>query len=153
MNAHQIIEEGVAILAQRPDMATMTNICNLRIAARLKWEQEEMGGLEHVQFAVRNNTPIVPPGHVCHPTELVKRGYVDGSGWPKDANKPNIKLSKWPDGNHWYAYVDGREVIENGVQKWNTPQQAEAAAKRFANLPNADEHATTPAPQRPEPNP
>lgn len=124
-------------MAMRPDMATMTNICNLRIAGRLKWEQEEMGGLEHVQFAYRNGTPIVPPGHCGHPTELVKRGFVDGVGWPKDSGKPDIKLSKWPDGNHWYAYVNGQEVVENGVQKWNTPKQAEEAAKRFAaNLPN-----------------
>lgn len=130
MTSREILAEGVAILTQRPGMATLENICNLRIAARLKWEQEEMGGLEHVQFSVRNNTPIVPPGHVGHPIELVKRGYVDGTGWPK-ASGPSIKLHKWPDGNHWYASVDGVEVIEDGVMKWNTSADAEAAAKRF----------------------
>lgn len=86
MNSRQIIEEGIAILAQRPHLATVTNICNLRIAARLKWEEEEMGGLEYIQFARRNNTPIVPCGHVCHPIELVKRGYVDCIGWPESQN-------------------------------------------------------------------
>ncbi len=136
MSSREILAEGMNILAGNPDMMTMQNICNLRIAARLKWEQEEMEGLEHVQFAYRNNTPIVPPGHCGHPLELVKRGFVDGIGWQKDT-APKIKLSKWPDGNHWYVFVDGVEVIENGCQKWNTPHEAEAAAERYAaHLPN-----------------
>lgn len=97
----------------------------------MQWEREEMGGLEHVQFAYRNGTPIVPIGHCGHPLELVKRGYIDGKGWPKEVETPNIKLSKWPDGNHWYAYVDGQEVIENGNHKWNTPDEAEKAALRY----------------------
>lgn len=133
ISARELLTEGIRIFAHRQEMATKTNILNLRIAARLKWEQEEMGGIEHVQFAVRNNTPIVPPGHCAHPVELVKRGYIDGIGWPQEAGKTDIKLSKWSDGNHWYAYVNGEEVIENGAQKWNTPEEAESAAKRFAD--------------------
>jgi len=137
MNAHQLIAEGAAILAKRPELATTVNVLNLLIAGRIKWEQEEMGGLEHVQFAMRNNTPIVPPGHVCHPTELVKRGYIDGKGWPKDADKTNaIRIVKQLYGNHYYAYVDDKEVYENDVQKWNTAQDAEAAAKRFIEQMN-----------------
>lgn len=68
-----------------PHAKNVTDVNNIRIAARLRWEQKEMGGLEHVQFAYRNSTPIVPVGHCCHPFELVKRGYIDGSGWPKAA--------------------------------------------------------------------
>ena len=90
-----------------------------------------MGGLEYVQFAYRNNTPIVPPNHVCHPIELVKRGYVDGKGWPTTPQLPKIKLFTWPNGKHWYAYVNDVEVMENGQIKWNTPQEAEQAAQRF----------------------
>lgn len=129
MTSREIIAEGMNIFSGNPDMLTMQNICNLRMAARLKWEQEEMGGLEHVQFASRNDTPIVPPGHCAHPLELVKRGFVDGVGWTKQT-EPVIKLFKWPDGNHWYVSIDGEPVIENGIAKWNTPQQAESAAKR-----------------------
>lgn len=130
MTSREILAEGLKILAGNPDMFTMQNFANLRHAARLKWEQEEMGGIEHVQFAYRNNTPIVPPGHCGHPIELVKRGYIDGKGWPTEGEKPKIDLFKWPDGNHWYASVDGVEVVENGCNKWNTAQDAEDAAKR-----------------------
>ena len=84
MTATQILDEGVRRMAKDPSLATQANVVNLRIAAGLKWQQEEMGGVEHVQFAYRNRTPIVPPGHCCHPVELVKRGYVDGQGWPKE---------------------------------------------------------------------
>ena len=131
MNSRELLSEGLSIIAQQPQLATLQNLTNVRIAARLKWEQEEMGGIEHVQFAYRNGTPIVPIGHCGHPLELVKRGFVDGVGWPDNAHKPNIKLSRWPDGNHWYAFVDGDEVTEGSEQKWNTPEEAEAAAKRF----------------------
>ena len=133
MTSRQILAEGVKMLARRPDMATIQNVCNLRIAASLTWQREEMGGMEHLQFALRNNTPIVPPGHCCHPVELVRRGFVDGVGWPKETRTPDIKLSQWPGGRHWYAFVDGAEVVEDGSNKRNTPEGAEAAAKRFAD--------------------
>lgn len=134
MNSHEMLQEGVDIFFQCPEMVTMQNVCNLRIAARLKWEQEEMGGLEYVQFAYRNNTPIVPIEHECHPIELMKRGYVDGVGWPEEKIKPNIKISKWFEGNHFYAFVDGNTVTINGEHKWNTAQQAEDAAHEYIKL-------------------
>lgn len=130
MTSREIIEKGMSKFAEDPSLLTKKNIFNLRIATRLVWEQEEMGGLGHVQFAYRNDTPIVPLGHECHPLELIKRGYIDGKGWPKD-NRPKIKIFKWPDGNHYYAYVDGKEVIHNGSQKWNTPKEATDAAEAF----------------------
>jgi len=132
MTSQEIIAEGMKKLAQNPAMATMGNFANLRIAARLTWECEEMGGEEYVQFAYRNGTPIVPPGHECHPLELVKRGYIDGVGWPKDGPpSPKIHLFKWPDGNHWYASVDGKDVVEGKITKWNSEQEAYDAAQRF----------------------
>lgn len=133
MTAREILSEGAAILSQCPGLATKQNVVNIRYAARLKWEQEEMGGLEHVQFAYRNGTPIVPLGDCCHPMELVKRGFVDGKGWPRQTSS-KIHLFKWPDGNHWYASVEGKDVVEFGRGKWNTAQQAEDAAKRVFNL-------------------
>lgn len=134
MTARQILAEGVRIMVDNPQTVTPLNIINLRIAARLKWEEEEMGGLEHVQFAYRNGTPIVPPNHCGHPTQLVKRGFIDNVGWPKDKkDEPKINLSRWPNGKHWYATVNGMDVKEdNGQRKWNTPEAAERAAKKFA---------------------
>jgi hypothetical protein len=46
-----------------PLAQTMQDVVNIRIAGRFAWQEKEMGGIEHVQFAYRNNTPIVPPGH------------------------------------------------------------------------------------------
>jgi len=132
MTAAQLLDEGVSILVQNPHLNTVKNCMNLRIAASLKWQEEEIGGLEYLQFARRNNTPIVPIGDVCHPLELLKRGYIDGKGWPKTTvEEPVIKLHRWFEGNHWYPFVDGKEVIENGVHKWNTAKLAEDAAKRY----------------------
>lgn len=129
MTSREILSHGVSLLS-RPGMDTLQNIVNLRIAADLAWQREELGGEEHVQFAYRNNTPIVPPGHCCHPVELVKRGYIDGVGWP-EVSKPNVRLFQWPDGNHWYVSVDGKDVVEGKIVKWNTAQEAEDAAHRY----------------------
>lgn len=132
MNSREILEEGVKLMVADPGLQTFQNMMNVRIAARLTWELEEMGGAEHVQFAYRNRTPIVPLGHCCHPLELVKRGFVDGVGWPKPGEEtPRVKLHKWPDGNHWYAYVDGEDVVIDGEQKWNTSEEAQEAAREF----------------------
>jgi len=131
MTSREIIADGMNIFAGNPDLLTMQNLCNLRMAARLKWEQEEMGGIEHVQFAYRNGTPIVPPGDCGHPLELVRRGFVNGVGWPKELRQPKIALFKWPDGNHWYATVDGIDVTDGGAVKWNTQQEAISAANSF----------------------
>lgn len=113
-----------------PNARTLTDHCNIRIAGRFAWQEKEMGGIEHVQFAYRNDTPIVPPGHCGHPLELVKRGFIDGKGWP-DRKEDRIKLFKWPDGSHWYATIDGIDVQdEDGNVKWNTQQAALQAAKK-----------------------
>lgn len=131
MTSREILAQGLNILSDGSVEASVENIWKVRIAASLAWQREEMGGIEHVQFAYRNDTPIVPFGHECHPTELIRRGFIDGKGWPEQSDAPKITLSKWPDGNHWYAYVDGEEVIEGDKQKWNTQEQAMDAAKRF----------------------
>ena len=113
---------------------TLTDNFNIRIAGRLAWERKEMGGIEFVQFAHRNNTPIVPFGHCGHPVELLKRGYIDGKGWPKNTIptwENRIKLSKWPDGDHWYAHFENGEDItdKDGNQKWDTQDEAMKASK------------------------
>lgn len=108
------------------------DVLNIRMAARLAWEQKELGGLEHWQFAYRNNTPIVPVGHCCHPIELVKRGFVDGKGWPKvQCELDKVKYFKWLDGNHWYASYEGKDIVHKGLVKWNSQQQAEKNAKEW----------------------
>lgn len=133
MTAREILGTGVALMVDNPTLQTAANRTNLCIAARLKWEQEEMGGLAHVQFAYRNGTPIVPPGHCGHPVELVSRGYVDGKGWPKETDplKGRIFVSRWQTGTHFYAKLDGEDVTgPDGREKWDTWDEAYEAARQ-----------------------
>lgn len=131
LTSKEIIQRGLSMLAENPDLGTLQNIVNLRMAARLTWEKEEMGGLEHVQFAHRNGTPIVPVGHCCHPLELVKRGFVDGVGWGEKSELSRISVTRWPEGAHWYATVDGEDVVIDGVRKWISYQRALESAQAF----------------------
>lgn len=113
---------------------TVADVANIRMAARFAWERKEMGGEEHWLFAHRNGTPIVPPGHECHPIELVKRGYVDGKGWPKpvsDATMARVRYFRWPDGEHFYASIDGIDITDGARVKFNSQPEAEAAARKF----------------------
>jgi len=118
-----------------PLAQTMQDVVNIRIAGRFAWQEKEMGGIEHVQFAYRNNTPIVPPGHCGHPLELVKRGFIDGQGWPKEKTfHDRVKLFKWPDGNHWYVTLDDNDVQVDGECKWNSQTEAMSAAEKFSKI-------------------
>lgn len=92
MTPEEILMTGIAIMEQRPAMATRTNTYNMWLAAVLTRQNEEAA---------------------------------------KAAKAPRIRLFRWPDGRHWYASVYGQEVVENGVCKWNTEQEAEDAAIRF----------------------
>lgn len=54
---------------------------------------------------------------------------IETDCWPE---KQRIKISKWPQGKHYYATVDGIAVTDDdGVKKWNTVEAAERAAKKF----------------------
>jgi hypothetical protein len=41
------------------------------------------------------------------------------------------RFIQWPNGTHWYAKLGVNDIIVDGRQKWNTKEEAEAAAKRF----------------------
>ncbi len=134
MGLNRLLHETLRLLDNPPEVPERQifnlDTMNIQIAARASWQMKEMGGLEHVQFAFRNDTPIVPPGHPAHPIELVKRGFIDGRGWAV-STEPKITLHQWPLGNHWYAKVDGVDVEVDGQSKWNTQTAAYDAAKRF----------------------
>jgi hypothetical protein len=43
-----------------------------------------------------------------------------------------VRIIQWPGvGNHYYAKFGDQDVVVDGVQKWNTWEEAEAAALRF----------------------
>lgn len=45
----------------------------------------------------------------------------------------NVKISKWPTGNHYYVRVNGEDVVINNQQKWNTKKEATDAVKLYKN--------------------
>ena len=135
MNDDDILDACAEAL---PSARTTEDIMSIRVAARFSWMRKEMGGMEHVLFAHRNNTPIVPFGHECHPVELVKRGFVDGIGWvtQKKPASERVKYTQWPCGKHWYAALDGKDIGVNSVYKWSTREAAEKAVGIWLKLHN-----------------
>lgn len=46
-------------------------------------------------------------------------------------SKDDIRIISWPGGNHYYAKVGNEDVVVDGVQKWNTREEAVIAAKQY----------------------
>lgn len=46
-------------------------------------------------------------------------------------NTTRIDIKKWPDGVHWYVFVNGESITVGNTTKWNTAQAAEDAAKEY----------------------
>jgi len=42
-----------------------------------------------------------------------------------------IEIIKWPNGVHYYAKVDGKDVVVNGIGKWKTSSAAKRNAEKF----------------------
>lgn len=119
MTDEDLMNECANILINSKGLS-LKDECNLKIAGRFAWERREMGGEKYWLFAYKFGTPIVPPGHCCHPKQLIKRGWK-----PKDKEKNEINITRWPDGNHFYATINGKDIQDNkGNVKWNTYEEA-----------------------------
>lgn len=47
----------------------------------------------------------------------------------------NVKISQWPNGQHYYAKLpDGREVEVNDTKKWDSWDKAKAATAQFLRI-------------------
>ena len=42
-----------------------------------------------------------------------------------------VRIIQWPNGHHYYAKFGEQDVVVDGVQKWDTWEEAEAASMRF----------------------
>jgi hypothetical protein len=55
---------------------------------------------------------------------------VESKVFPQNALN-EIKVSKWPEGKHYYPTINGQSIIVNGVNKWDTEQEAMDNAKAW----------------------
>lgn len=46
-------------------------------------------------------------------------------------SEPEVKITRWVGGRHYYARVDGIDVVIGGQAKWNTVEAAEAAVREY----------------------
>ena len=60
--------------------------------------------------------------------EILEEQCSDKLIWPKSGV---VSIKKFPQGRHWYATVDGIEVVVDGIRKWNTYSGAQAAVSKF----------------------
>lgn len=49
----------------------------------------------------------------------------------KDFSKKDIRIRKFPYGNHYYAYIGNQEVRNGDVVKWNTYEAAYEQAEKY----------------------
>ncbi|MDE1971404.1 MAG: hypothetical protein KGI50_07565 [Patescibacteria group bacterium] len=68
------------------------------------------------------------------PTEgIVVSESIKTEIWKLPDNN-DIKITKWPGGNHYYAKVGSQEVVVNGIKKWNSEAMARMKAREFIKL-------------------
>lgn len=77
--------------------------------------------------------------------EIVDELELDALEYPVETQYrlEDVRYIKWnmPDlrikGVHWYAKIGNKDIVdEDGNMKWNTKEEAEAAAKKFVNQLN-----------------
>ncbi len=51
-----------------------------------------------------------------------------------DFKKNQIKIEKFPMGNHYYAYIDGLQVRNGDTLKWNTYEEAYQQALNYISI-------------------
>jgi hypothetical protein len=78
-------------------------------------------GLDRMGWYVNKNGGMVPKL-----AQVLRR--VEAASWP-DAER--ISVSRWPNQKHYYARVDGLDVVWEGDSKWNTETAARRAAEKF----------------------
>lgn len=49
-----------------------------------------------------------------------------------ETKKAVISITQWPDGDHFYARVDGQDIEWAGRRKWDSREEAQDCAKKWA---------------------
>ena len=62
--------------------------------------------------------------------EAVNRYESETLMWPVFSEE-DIRIKKWPGGNHYYAYIGPIQVKESDTQKWDSELDARIAAMRY----------------------
>jgi hypothetical protein len=55
---------------------------------------------------------------------------IEKEGWP-EYSKKDIKIIQWPNGKHFYAKIGKLDVVIDGIQKWDTYEEAKIAANNY----------------------
>ena len=74
--------------------------------------------------------------HFKHNVEDVYKHWVRRKEFVyPDFKKDDIRISQFPGGEHWYAYIGDMQIKDGGVQKWDTYEEAyEKASKLITNV-------------------
>ena len=64
--------------------------------------------------------------------EAVNRCESETLMWPVFSEK-DIRIKKWPGGDHYYAYIGPIQVKESDTLKWDSESDARMAAMRYVN--------------------
>lgn len=62
---------------------------------------------------------------------VINRYESETLEWPV-FHESDIRIKQFPRGIHYYAYIGPIQVKENGIVKWNTEEEARAAAMKYA---------------------
>lgn len=69
-------------------------------------------------------------GYSIHMNDAVNRYESETLMWPVFSEE-DIRIKKWPGGDHYYAYIGPIQVKESDTLKWDSESDARMAAMRY----------------------
>ncbi len=138
--AHQLVEPAwYLLLAGRKEQDMVSTIlrdnCSRFVRDPHRGQVSAISAFASMQVAMevdfgcsnRMGCYVNKNGGMCPQlAEIIKT--VEAETWP---DMDRITVDRWPNAKHYYARVDGIDVVWDGQSKWNTYKSAHAAAERF----------------------
>lgn len=104
------------------------NILDAITQMRMMAAGNQMEDIHAYGYIVMNRAGGYHPGPIEH-TQFVRRKTCT---WP-DFKESDIRVSQFPGGTHWYAYIGEMQLRNGGDVKWNRKEDAYRAALQYVN--------------------
>lgn len=118
------ITTAIVMFAEKRNM----NFLDALRVFRMEASHQQLEDIYKYGYIVFNKHGGYHSGPIEHSQFVRRKQFI----WP-DFKESDIKISQFPNGTHWYVNIGEMELHESDNIKWNTKEEARAAAMRYIN--------------------